>query len=856
MRIINQTTNSTLTNYPDIFVDSKERESDEYIKDTIDYFNGEALRQYGKAMSTYIKNYLFCKGELTPEDFYEVDNQTDGFVERLEGDGFLDKLSKDDGLPSYVQNYSIMNQPLNMLIGEEANQPDNAFVKAFDSYSQSEQFEFITQNIQAYAGYKIQQKIMESLARQGVDPTDPNVVQQIQAMTEKEMQENISTYTSLAERWGNTMLEALKMQFNMREKRSMMWGDLLKTGRERIHIYEDNSATGFSVEDVNPKNAWKLSLPDRKYYKDAYAAGIIEILEISDIINKFKLTKKEVDHLRGKLNKKSSPGSSGINSITYEPRIDYYVERLKSLEETTMCEELQSFLGINRDNTGWYGDKFIVLTAYVKGKIRVGKLTYLNEYGEPVTIPVDENYKKGTHPYEVSLEWGYTDKWFKGIKIGDDLYSYEPLEFLNCCPIIGGDFDVRNSPIKSFIDMMKPFQVLYNIVMNQLFRLLQKEIGVVYNIVLRKIPNMLKDGDDEDALNIWENEAREKGIVFEDDTIENMGVPGNNTNNSRAIDLTRTAEIQSRYTLAQQLKAECMALIGVTPQRLGDVAATSTLGGTQVAMSQSYSQTSPWFMHHHYVLNQFYQTLLDAALYYETRKPESTISYISGEGEHIFIQVNADNLDLRDLRVFITDRNEDLQVLQQMRGLTQSMLQNGVSPYEVSKLLETKSVRAVQDMFKKLKDLKDQFEQQQQQLAEQANQLKAQEIQQQQQQFEIERNDKNMNAALDRASKERIAAIQVLGNENNRSNNVSSNDIMDIMKFSAEQNQMQKQLDITQNQTDNKHMVDQQKLNVLQQKLQFDQQKQREQIQENEKNRQLKREELAVQKQIAKENKN
>ena len=56
---------------------------------------------------------------------------------------------------------------------------------------------------------------------------------------------------------------------------------------------------------------------------------------------------------------------------------------------------------------------------------------------------------------------------------------------------------------------------------------------------------------------------------------------------------------------------------------------------------------------------QLYQAIVDAALYTESKKPQSTLSYITNEGESAFVQVNGTDLSLRDIQVFLTNRPED-----------------------------------------------------------------------------------------------------------------------------------------------------------------------------------------------------
>ena len=73
---------------------------------------------------------------------------------------------------------------------------------------------------------------------------------------------------------------------------------------------------------------------------------------------------------------------------------------------------------------------------------------------------VDENYKSGTIPTQESLEWGWINQWYQGIKIGPDIYHIKPYNLLPYCPIIGQTFEVKNTEAKSLVDMMKPFQVI------------------------------------------------------------------------------------------------------------------------------------------------------------------------------------------------------------------------------------------------------------------------------------------------------------------------------------------------------------------------------------------------------------
>jgi hypothetical protein len=427
---------------------------------------------------------------------------------------------------------------------------------------------------------------------------------------------------------------------------------------------------------------------------------------------------------------------------------------------------------------------------------------------------VDETYKAKSIPTEKSLEWGWINQWYQGLKIGPDIYHIKPFKLFNYCPIIGLTHEIKNTEAKSLVDLMKPFQTIYNVCMNQLYKLLEKEVGKVYLTSIRHIP-VPKDGDAQEALDIWEMEARNRGIVFIDDSPENLKSPSS-FNQFRDIDLTRTQEIQSRYTLAQQIKNECWELIGMSKQRLGSVAATETATGTNTAIQQSYSQTEPLFVAHEYVMGQLYQAIIDAALYIESQKPQSTISYITSEGENAFVQVNGDDLKIRDLKVFLTNRPEDNQMFQEIRGLSQAVIQNGGSLYDIIELYSTKSIRQMKKVFKTLKEKQEEMQERQQQVQEQqqqaAQQAQQQQIQQAQMQHEQQMAHDDYQRELDRINKKEIAVIQAeaSGRPLPDLNQNQIPDALEISKLSHEQAKAARdyQLKLAEIQSSNKQSSD------------------------------------------------
>ena len=837
MAIIRYTKDATiryayLNIFPDQFKTEKEKRDESWIKNTMDYFANKAYAEYVKNRDTFVKNYDLVKGILRMEDFYQEPQVK----------SFTDMLTADLHLPAYVKHYSIITTPINELVGEISKRPDAFRIKAFDDDSQSEELEFKTQILQDYVMAQVRQKIMEKVAMSGEEVDD----EQVQQMTFDEVKDELDSYTSVAEKWANHVLTCQKADFNLKEKSEDAFRDMLISAREYYHIYEDNSKVGYNIEVANPKNTWFLTTPDRKYISDptgraqgAYAAGTVQVMELSEIIESIPdLTKDEIDHLRSSLQdyglinvRESNLGnpnvSPGIDSVTYDT-FDPLVLQTRMIIESEMKENndgLKDFLGLT-SNVSSFGYKYVVVRTYWLSKRKIGKLIYVDEMGNEQSTLVDENYKSGTIPTEQSLEWGWINQWYQGTKIGPDIYHIKPFNLLNYCPIIGITYEVKNTEAKSLVDLMKPFQVLYNVCMNQLYKLLEKEVGKVYLTSIRHVP-VPKDGDAQDALDIWEMEARNRGVVFIDDSPENLKSPSS-FNQFRDIDLTRTQEIQSRYQLAMQLKNECWELIGMSRQRMGSISASESATGTNAAIQQSYSQTEPLFVAHEYVLGQLYQAVIDASLYVESKKPQSTLSYITSEGESAFVQVNGTDLRFRDLKVFATNRPEDREMFREIRGLSQAVLQNGGSLHDVIELYSTNSIRGMKKVFKTLKErqeqLQDQQMQQQQQQMEQQQQIAEAQLEQAQLQNEQKIANDNYQKELDRISKKEIAIIQATGFGKVESEDINQNavpDVLEMSRFASEEAKAAKDYQLKMSDIQNKNRLAAEKLQLEREKLQI-----------------------------------
>ena len=784
--------------YPDQFVSEKKKLEESWVKINMDYFYTVGLSQYDHNRKSIIKNYELIKNKRTHEDYYEA-----GPIQ-----SFVDELVETADLPKYVQPYSILTPPINGMVGEMTKRPDVSRPKAMDDDSKSEELSFYTQMLQGAIYDDAKQHIKADLLKKGADISNLDEFnQQVEQLTTDKVKEYMTSYTSTGERWANLMIGSLKVEFDFKEKSEEGFRDMLICNRQFYHVYENKTKTGFMMDVLNPKNVWYLTTPDKKYIRDAYAAGLIEIMELSEIISKFDLPVEEIEHLRNYAMQaffpyskesnlvKSNHGGTGIDSIQYNTYDPLVLEARTQMEARLQAENMQSldsFLGNAAPNVGTYGMRFVVTTAYWESKKLLGLLTYIDKDGVKQTQFVDENYHEGDHPQEISIEWGYINQWYKGIKVGDDIYHVAPLEILDYCPIIGVVFEIKNTTSTSLVDMMKQFQILYDICLNQIYRFMQKEKGKIFMFNKRYIP-LLRDGDYQDSEEIWLAQMEEEGICFVDDSPENLKTPSTGFNQITVVDMSFDTQMKARMELALALKKECWSLAGLTEARMGNVLASSTATGTNTELSQSYAQTEPYFVQHEYLMNQVLQAMLDAAMYVEGHKPESTVRFIDNEGGNKFISIQtASDLKGRDIKLFITSRAEDQEIFKNLRALSQPLLQNGADPYAVAEMFITNSVRRMRDILKEVRDKKEQFEQQNQQIEQQKveteqkkNEADAQQAaKEHEDDIEIKRYEVDLRAKTAIAVEEMREKVQI-AKENQA--DLSSDDLLKIAEHSAKE---------------------------------------------------------------------
>ena len=510
-------------------------------------------------------------------------------------------------------------------------------------------------------------------------------------------------------------------------------------------------------------------------------------------------------------------------------------------------------------------DMLRVAHIYWKSQRKVGHLTKIDETGQVIQDVIDESYKITQKPlYDTTLfknknrenllagehiDWIWINEVWGGVKIGPNYPAYfgmnnnasginpiyvginqskpgrVPFQFkgdatLYGCklPVEGSVFSDRNTKSTSLVDLMKPYQIGYNIVNNQIADILVDELGTVIMLDQNALPRHSLGED-------WgKNNLAKAYVAMKNFQMLPLDTSITNTENAlnfqhyQVLNLEQTNRLMSRTQLANYFKQQAFEVIGITPQRLGAQVEQATATGVRVAVSNSYAQTETYFINHcDYLMPRVHQMRTDLAQYYQSTKPSIRLQYITSTDEKVNFEMNGTDLLLRDFNIFCTTKTNHRATLEQLKQLAITNNTAGASIYDLGNIMKAESIAEVTHILKsseeKQQAQRQQEMQQQQSMQEQALQAKNQETMLKMQ-FDADENEKNRQNDIV------IAEIRSAGfgatvdiNQNLQS------DYQDAMKDIRKTEEFQQQMDLKKESASTQKAINMDKMSIEREKL-------------------------------------
>jgi len=638
------------------------------------------------------------------------------------------------------------------------------------------------------------------------------VQEEAKRLTPPEIEEYMrETYRGVPEKWAEMVINLDKQRFNTPELEMQEFEDMLICDRAYRHFYLKANGLGYAQETWNPIRVFFHKSPDIKYVEDGDYVGRVFYISLPEIINRYghKMPRKQLEDLYGDYLKKKKFGGAeyAFFQATNVPFENYpeYARTIQAFgyDPHTGVPFTGSFgnytsqdvdVLFNSSSTTYNLQGLTQATeAYWRSQKKVGFLIMQDpETGEVIEELVDETFIIPDFVSEVdddvtfedlvyypqkkmnTVRWTWVNEVWGGFKInaitsetpGGIYVDIKPIPFqfkgdINPyevkLPVCGAIFNNRNAKSMSIVDMMKPYQILYNVFMNKIYQLASTDMGKILLLDPRLIPND-KDWGGEKNIEKWVTATKHTKIGQIDTSPGARGGTPPGQSQWSVQDMTTFAEIQATINIARLIEEQAMFQVGITQQRLGIVQASETATGVQQSVNNSYAQTESYFTKFSNYKKRVLQMNLDIAQFCAATDRDLTLSLIQDDMSREFIKMNGIDLLNSQLAIRVFNSQE---LLRQNELVKQLILRNNTANASMSALaasIYTESPAKLIGMLKKMEaDIK--AEQQAQRDHEQGMLDKQIQAKQQEkaadQQFEAEQN------ALDRESKIREKIISV-----------------------------------------------------------------------------------------------
>lgn len=730
-------------------------------------------------------------------------------------------FKQDDGFPAMAQDYNIIKQYVDQLLGEETKRPFNFHPQRTSDIAASELQEKAKEMLMDYIQATIASKLSPEQAARYEQALATGEIQTPEAIA-KYLQKD---YKDIAETEAYHALQFLKRKLNLTHEFYKGWKDALIGGEEIYYIGVINGDP--YVERVNPMYFDYEHSLDLEFIDDAAWCRRKMIMSATEIYDRFydKMSERQLNELLELIDQR--PGA-GNNPEIRKTSIDY---------ESIKLHKINSFTDNPFDI-----DHIVVYHCCWKSFKKIGFVTLLNpETGEAEEFQVDEDYKvTGT---EQSVEWDWIIEVWEGYRIGDDMYiGIQPIEYQHISadnpnsqklPYTGVVYNNTNSKPRSLVSMMKPLQYMYIVVWYRLELALSRDKGKVAVMDITQIPKSMNID-----VNKWMHYLSALGVAFINPYDEGWDIPGreggkpSQFNQLSSWDLTMSNVIAEYIQLMQKIEDMVAKLTGITPQRQGQIAASELVSNANTAVNMSYHITEPWFWNHNQVKRRVLTMLLNTskAAWKDNKR---YLNYILDDATRAFVQLS-DNFFYEDMDIFVDDSTKNQQYIDQLKQLLQPAMQNGASLLDIAEIITLDNMSMIKNRLEEIEQKRmEQMQQQQQaeqqaqqQMAEQQNQLKEEELMLKEAELDLEKykvDQDRYKAEQDNATKITVAQINSYRGAENMDQDMNGiPDPIEIGKQALEQQKINSDIATKQLELNNKRREIEQKREAENKKIQLE----------------------------------
>lgn len=591
-----------------------------------------------------------------------------------------------DYIPKRIQHFPIMNSKIQVLIGEELKRP-------FDWRATVTNMSALS-DIERTKKEQILSSLREVIEDESLSMEDYE--ERLEELNEK----YTYNYQDFREIMANEFIRHYSKKLNMPLMFNDGFFDALTVCEEGYDIDIINGEP--SMEKVDPIAMSTFRLGRSNKFEDANMIIFTEYWNPGRIIDTYRdeLSKKDIryldnlpDYLQGGTN--SMGFADPRNGFVRRDMLDDEYPTYNSSEVFGSFDSFSEYY--NRSPYDADGNVRVMRMRW-KSLRKIQKVKrYDPETGEEVFTFFGENYVPNKDLGETSEELWINQAW-EGTLIGGTnhdfdehstdgtygifikprprLVQYNTIQDPSKCHlgVVGSIYNINRRKPLSMVDMMKPYNYLYDVIHNRLEDALASSWGAIAELDLATIP-------DEWSVDKWlyfmkVNHLSVKDSFKEGDRGASLGkVAGSLNNNSQRIIADASGNyIQQLMNLAEWVKTEMGEIVGINRQREGQIANRETVGGVERATLQSSYITERYFAIHNDIKRRALEAFIEnGKTAYRGKK--LAFEYILSDTSRKLLEIDGNEFSENSYGIVVDSSSDILNLDQKLEGLSQAALQ-------------------------------------------------------------------------------------------------------------------------------------------------------------------------------------
>lgn len=391
-------------------------------------------------------------------------------------------------------------------------------------------------------------------------------------------------------------------------------------------------------------------------------------------------------------------GSPTVTQLLYNQYFEYYPDGCAKFTN----EERDLYKKEPVDISSVNGNLYEVWHVVWRGEARQGILTYRNEVGFEGRKIVEEGYQLNPEAGDISIEWAYEPQVYEGYRIGSRYNAVYPIK---ARPIpyqrdgklpYNGIMEVLPFMGKfSIIKLVTPYQIMRNIISYH------REMVIAKNkMLILLLPESLVASDSEDKV----YKMAADGILLVDDSED---ANSQKMANIRMLNASMGDYITQLTNLMESIKLEAREMVDMNSQRYGEISQYAGKQTTEEAISRSSMGTIIIVAAFDEMRRRDYQRDIDFAKLAFIDGLQTT--FFDDKNERRYLSLDVNSFIYSIYSVMAKNDQKELDKLNQLRQWAFSAAQNGDLEMAIAAITGN-NVTQIKSLVNKFMEIKRQHE--------------------------------------------------------------------------------------------------------------------------------------------------